>query len=438
MKKNILRTVIALLAATMMVGCGSSNDEEDGPVTVTSPEDPTATPESPETPKTPATLALTDAEQQLVLGSNDFAFNLFREARDDEHSLVLSPLSITCDLGMLLNGATGETLEQILRTLCFESRDDVNNFCYKMKNLATILDEQTKVLMANTIFVNRDRGYELLQSFTSLAAAFYDADLQTRSFGDGKTLDAINQWASDHTEGMIEKVLSEEEFHPSSISYLLNALYFKGIWTTKFDKEQTKSEQFGSDGSEKEPTYKPMMHQKGPFFYSDDDNCQMLQMPYGNGSFLMTILLPSKGTNIGSVLQGLTQQRWQQMTRQMRPYPVDVKFPSFESSTNLNLVDVMMKLGMTNAFMQDKAEFPLFCTSPEPVFISLMKQVAKIKLDEEGTEASAVTVIGMADSAGPGSEVPEVKTFYADRPFLYVISEQSSGVIFFIGQYMGD
>lgn len=377
---------------------------------------------------TPKSISLTSDQQGLVVSNNNFAFNLFRKARKDEN-MILSPLSITYALGMLNNGAAGETLQQINTVLGFgdAGADAINDFCRKMLSEAPVLDELTKVMISNTIFFNKAKGYVLKDAFVEKANQYYDAVPESRNFGDGQTLDVINKWANDHTEGMIPQILKEDEFDADAVSYLLNALYFKGTWTLKFDEAETKAEQFGQEEV-------PMMHLENNLPYMDDTDCQVLALPYGNGAYQMTILLPHEGKTVNDVLQGMTAEKWKQY-KWMDEAVVDVKLPRFESMTELNLNDIMSALGMPNAFVYGIAEFPDFCNK-EDIYISLMKQVAKIEVNEAGTEAAAVTIIGVKDWAGP-EEPPHVK-FHANRPFLYIISEQSTGSIFFIGQYMGN
>ena len=214
------------------------------------------------------------------------------------------------------------------------------------------------------------------------------------------------------------------------MSYLLNAIYFKGAWAHKFNKSDTKDEDFEGAASKV-----PMMHQKTSLLYTDNDVCQALQLPYGNSAYRMTVLLPREGKSIDDVLQTLTAEKWDhEYCDRMVSVDADVKLPRFESNTDMGLNAVMSALGMPLAFDADRAEFPNFCSVP--TFIGMMKQVARIKLNEEGTEAAAVTVIGMYTTYVGPSE-PQQVVFHANRPFLYVISELSTGAIFFIGQYMG-
>ena len=439
MKKRTMWVAIALImmATAALTGCSSDIDNQE------------LTPEiGPVVP--PTTMNLTRAEQEMVDQSNEFSFNLFRMATmegesgpcfEPPKSVILSPISITYALGMLNNGAAGETLAQINKVLGFEKAgaDSINAFCYKMLNMVSSnTDPLTKVMIANNIYVNKI--YELNPYFVQKAETFYNAHPETRDFNDGKTVDVINQWASDHTEQMIDKVLDDQTFDPSAVSYLLNAIYFKGTWTYKFDKAETKDEVFDHPGWTEELMYRPMMHQQAEFEYAENDDFQALRLPFGSKrnddalpgcSFVMTVLLPKAQANVLPMVP--TAQEWQQLNQKMQITKADVKLPRFENDTDIDLKPIMTKLGMPDAFDLYKADFPYFCNTE--VFISLMKQVAKIKLDEEGTEAAAVTVIAVNEKASISG--PNYLIFHANHPFLYVISEQQTGAIFFIGQYTG-
>lgn len=374
----------------------------------------------------PQQIELTEAERQLIAGNNDFAFQLFRRGRE-EASCIMSPLSVTYALGMMNNGAAGQTQQEINQVLGFGEAcaDGINQFCRKMLTNAPTLDKETTAEIANTLYVNSSKDYQLQQSFVDKADTYYDAQPEARDFYDGVTRNVINQWANDHTHGMIPKVFpNEESFNPDANSYLLNAIYFKGVWASKFDKANTRDESF-NDG-----TTVPMMRQESEFYYAENDLCQTLQLPYGNGAYLMTVFLPREGKTIADVLATMDGHNWQ--VKNTECCLVNLKLPCFKTETDLRLVPIMKDLGMPTAFTDD-AEFPNF--GNRPVFISNMFQKAVIDLDEEGTKAAAVTVIEVAESE---PEPPVVKDFHANRPFFYIISEQSTGIIFFIGQYAGN
>jgi serine protease inhibitor len=373
-------------------------------------------------------------EDELVKSNNDFAFRLFREARNDKN-MVLSPLSITYALGMLNNGATGQTLEEINKTLGFGSplagalgADGINQFCHNLMQRSSTLDKDTKVMIANNIYVNEALDCNLLPEFVEKAESYYNATPESLDFFDDKTLDIINQWASDNTEGMIEEALHEEEFNPMTLSYLLNALYFKAEWTLQFMPEMTMPMAFNGGSSEVQ-----MMTQDQDFLYAENDLYQSIILPYGNKAYQMTVFLPQKGKTVSDVLQKMNGADWN--ADNYEHYQVHLQLPRFESTTDVRLEDIMSALGMPSAFNPATAHFENFCDS-EGVFIDMMKQVAKINVNESGTEASAVTIIGIGKSSPPSN--PNTAEFIANRPFLYVISERDSGVIYFMGQFMGD
>ena len=243
------------------------------------------------------------------------------------------------------------------------------------------------------------------------------------------TRDVINQWSSDHTEGMVKQILTEDDFNEDAVSYLLNALYFKGPWATKFDPNNTEVESFNG-GEMVSMMHIPRSGFMGgaEFAYTSNDLYQAIKLPYGNKAYLMTVILPQEDKTIADVLDQMDGQNWQFSGRSTI---VDLKLPRFETEASIDLKPVMSALGMPTAFNSDLADFSYFCNVP--TYIGLMKQVAKIKVCEDGTEAAAVTVIG-SEATG----MPDVADFHATRPFIYIISERSTGIIFFIGQYMGD
>ena len=440
MKKQTLWVAIALMMGAAMTGCSSDNNDEPQLADDGLPVANNLADEDDDTDDLIYDvdyIQLSMKQRDLVSGSNQFAFRLLQQTRAENDNagknLILSPLSITYALGMLNNGAAGETQQQISQVLGFGDTglDDINAFCRKMLDEAPRLDSLTKVRIANTIYMNQP--YVLLPAFVEAAHTYYEAEPETRDFHDGQTLDVINQWASDHTKGMIKEVLNENTFNPDAVSYLLNATYFKGTWSQKFEAADTRDEVFTSYNKSLQQV--PMMHMEDTLNYREDDLCQALTMTYGRGLYQMTVLLPREGKTLEDVVRGL-EARWTDYSHGSNAI-VDVKLPRFEANTDVDLKEIMSALGMPRAFDGDLAEFPYFCNTP--TYIDLMKQVARIKVNEAGSEAAAVTVIGQFTSADPGYEptLPHY-VFHADRPFLYVISEHFSRAIFFVGQYVGE
>jgi serpin B len=384
----------------------------------------------------PTTISLTDEERAFVTNNNDFAFNMFRRARDHE-SMLLSPLSITYALGMLNNGATGETQREINEVLGCSDISVVNTFCQKLLAGTATLDSKTKVMIANNIYFNESHGLQLAPSFVEKAATFYGATPEVFSFNED-TRNIINQWASEKTEGMIPEVLHENEFDTNALSYLLNALYFKSKWSDVFDVRNTEPDDFLNESGTRQTVM--MMDQTSWFNYTENSVYQSVILPYGNGAYQMTIFLPLRDKSVSDVLEYIDGHDWNGDDYMEKK--VWLRMPRFETKTDMNLIDLMKSLGMQRAFDKQTAQFDSLCDylpDSDNIYVNLMKQAAKVKVTEDGTEAAAVTVIGVGLLGSvPGCEYEDPVPFFADHPYLYVISEKSTGAILFMGQYMGD
>ena len=377
----------------------------------------------------PGTVKLTAAQQAQVENSNEFAWKFFKEvSKGEQEDVFVSPLSVTYALGMLSNGAVGDTQKEILEGLEFRSGkvDDVNSLCHQLMIESPKLDKSTQISMANAVVANKK--IQLQPTFQSVVKKQYDALVVSKDFGSPATLSFINQWASDHTQGMVPKIL--ERINPDGVSYLLNALYFKGIWYRQFDKKHTKKEAFTkADGTKSQVQ---MMHQKERFFAAENDNYQTVVLPYGNGSYEMVVLLPREGKELSSLLQTMDAKKWKDNLKNTYSSKVDLKLPRFTSAYNRELNDVLKLLGMNAMFDSSKAN--LTKMSAVSSFVSMVLQKAKIEVDEEGSKAAAVTVVDTAPTAvAPSKPI----LFHANRPFMYAIVEHSTGTIFFMGTYQG-
>lgn len=344
-------------------------------------------------------VSLSDEEQTLVMSVNDLGFNLFRKVGADE-SILLSPLGMTYALGLINNGAGGKTRTQINQVLGCDDKKAANNnkFCRKMLTETPKLDKLATIDISNEF--TSHKNIQPKPAFKEVAKDSYDT-----------------------------KFMASES---DQLKFtLVNTINFKGIWTDKFPKAYTQDEMFkGEDG--KEQTV-PMMNQTRQFFYTENDLCQTLCLPYSNGAYQMIVLLPKEGKTVKEVAQSLTADSWEKMYDQMRRVRVDVKLPRFESESEVNLTGIMSAL-MPNAFNMKKADFSnLFDLES---CIKMIKQKGRIKVDETGTEAWVATAL-QGRIAGLDFTKPETIVFHATHPFLYFIREWSTSTIFFIGQYMG-
>ena len=391
-------------------------------------------------------IQLTEAQRVFANDNNRFTLNFLKtvnEADQSGKSFIYSPLSITYVLGMVNDAATGETERELEQTLGFHEGGikAVNDYCKKLIEGLPKVDEMVTLNIANAIFVNKD--YTLKEQFQQDMQTYYDAKAETLDFSSPQTLNHINGWCNEKTNGMIPTILYEVD--PDMVSYLLNAIYFKADWASKFDQKNTKEETFTT---EKGSTTLPMMHQNVLISYLKTNTYSAVILPYGSSLWNMTILLPEKGKTTDDIINEVTQSSilnnpgWCETGGNFfKGYEVDLKLPRYETDSDTDkleggLVRLMQKMGIKLAFDSYYAEIPNMCD--RPVYIDMMRQKAKIKVNEEGSEAAAVTVAGIQtlSMAHEPIEYPKA-TFHANRPFVYVIREASSGVILFVGKFTG-
>lgn len=392
-----------------------------------------------EEPKERKDIALTRSQIQLVSSGNTLACNMLKIiASQHSESFIFSPISLEYALAMVNNGAAGETENQIRDVIGFGDRSvkEVNEFYkYLTENLLNV-DNTVAMNIANAQVFNTAIGDESKynKDYKNALTGYYNALFEGYDFAkdNKKALSAINSWASKQTEGMINPLL--DELDPYSATLLMNAIYFKGSWADKFDSSFTRKEDFTKGDGAK--TKVDMMNQTSNVSYYFDKNCSAISKTYGNGAFKMTFILPDEGITTAELAKGLDRTALERIIKRKGSEEVIIKIPKFETSFTIELNDMLKSLGMVDAFNPTKADFSSM-SSHLSLYISRVLQKARIKVEEKGTEAAAVTVIDMKlTSAIPSPGEP--LTFYATRPFLYTISEISTGAILFMGQYNGD
>lgn len=378
-------------------------------------------------------LILSDAQHEMVNNNNSFAFSLYNKTMG-MNSRVVSPLSVTYLMSMLANGADGETQQQILATLGWAgegiqqpSLQDINDYSRMLIEKTARLDKAVTVEIANYVAVNKE--FKLNSKFQKSVERDYKAGVESLNFTSPSTLKHINDWCNDRTHGMIPSIINELD--PDAVSYLMNAIYFNGTWKDKFSKEETKQEMFR--GYTRDIQYVDMMHRHGEYFYADGDGYSAVSIPYGNGAFRMTVILPSEGSFLRDVMASMDGGKFQALQRSMEKCNVDLKIPRFTTEVDLPLNDIISALGAPLVF-SSQADFSQFARGD--FYVSKMFQKAKIEVSEEGTKAAAVTAAIMMMSAMRPEKKRNV-VFHADSPFAYIISENSTGSIYFMGQYTG-
>ena len=380
-------------------------------------------------------LILSDAQHEMVNNNNSFAFSLYNKTMG-MNSRVVSPLSVTYLMSMLANGADGETQQQILATLGWAgegiqqpSLQDINDYSRMLIEKTARLDKAVTVEIANYVAVNKE--FKLNSKFQKSVERDYKAGVESLNFTSPSTLKRINDWCNDRTHGMIPSIINELD--PDAVSYLMNAIYFNGTWKDKFSKEETKQEMFR--GYTRDIQYVDMMHRHGEYFYADGDGYSAVSIPYGNGAFRMTVILPTEGSFLRDVMASMDGGKFQALQRSMEKCNVDLKIPRFTTEVDLPLNDIISALGAPLIF-SSQADFNFSQFARGDFYVSKMFQKAKIEVSEEGTKAAAVTAAIMMMSAVRPEKKRNV-VFHADSPFAYIISENSTGSIYFMGQYTG-
>jgi len=252
----------------------------------------------------------------------------------------------------------------------------------------------------------------------------YDAEVRNLDFRNPKSVDIINQWCSDKTNKRITEIISE--INPNARLFLMNALYFKGTWVNSFDKTYTVKEDFTALSGSKSKV--DMMNQEATFNYTEEEDFQLAELPYGNEAFSMVVMLPNEDKTPDDIIAKLNASNWELWNNRLSRNTLRIKLPKFKLEYERDLKDDLKDMGMIVPFNEREADF----TNMGPdLFIGLVKQKTFVEVNEEGTEAAAVTIVGMETNAGPGSyTIP----FHVNRPFIYLIKEKSTGVILFMGK----
>lgn len=385
-------------------------------------------------------VTLNDTQLGYVAAGNNMSFRFLGEIYEGEN-LICSPLSLQYAIAMTANGASGETLQEIIDFLGYgeEGIDALNEYSKALLEQLPAVDLDVTLKVTDALLVNDD--FPLLPAFKNTVEENYYAAVENMDFSDPDQIAArINEWASRNTNGFIDKVLEPSEISAAAVAYIMNALYFKAKWAgdeyyPMFREEATKSEDFHlKDGK----TIKvDMMRNSRYHEYAEMDGFKVLVLPYANGKFNMYVLLPDEN-NIDGLIEKLQTTAWSDILGCLKQdAEVHVKLPKFSIENKYILNDALNGLGVEKAFDPSSAEFDRMFDPKDDYFFWIGKviQKSRISVSEWGTEAASVTIVEMdgATDAGPGSK--EVY-FYADHPFVFVIGEETSGTILFEGVVM--
>lgn len=367
---------------------------------------------------------LSEIEKSVVQSANTFGLTLFREMAADApaENFFMSPFSVSTALSMAVNGAAGQTEQDMLATLGFGALSlvDLNQAYHRLVPTLTGIDPNVIVEIANGIWPAV--GFDVIPDFLHVNQTYYDAEVQTLDFTSPTAPDIINDWISDKTHGKIEDMINELD--PATMMVLANAIYFLGPWLTSFDPDLTVEAPFTlSSGNQ---VNCPMMTTEQELPYYETDGFQAVELPYGNGAFAMTILLPKTTSSVEDVVSHFTPNNWSNWRDALESTEVFVHMPRFEIEYDTQLNDVLTRMGMGIAF-SPQADFTGI-NAAGGLYIDQVLHKAFVEVNEEGTEAAAATVIIFERTS-----IPSKPTIALNRPFIFIIREKSTDTLLFMG-----
>jgi len=375
-------------------------------------------------------------ESALAQSNNAFALDLYAKLREQKGNLFLSPYSISSALAMTYAGARGQTAAQMAKALHFDLAPDRLHAAFS--DLRAALDATGKLAgcelaVANALWAQKD--YPFLKGFLDLARTSYGAGTREVDFANAAEAarQTINRWTAEQTRDRIQDLIPPGELDALTRLVLTNAIYFKGIWDSKFPARGTQDAPFTLLTGEKVEV--PMMHQTGRFEYDQADGVQVLGLPYKGTSLSMVILLPAKTDGLAGIEAALRENKLLAWIGSPKHQEVRVFIPRFKLTASFSLNDALKSLGMTNAFGQGAVDFSGMSGKAD-LFISAVLHKAHVEVNEKGTEAAAATVVKISVGTEMHGTREGPVEFRADHPFLFLIRHNRSGSILFLGRVM--
>jgi serine protease inhibitor len=382
---------------------------------------------SPSSPPTMNQVDGSDVDTRLVAANTRFGFKLLSqilEQNGEPANLMVSPTSVAIALTMTYNGASGTTQQAMAEALELEgmSLEEINQANAALELALENADPEVQLAIANSLWGRE--GVSFNPDFLQRNRDFYSAEVASLDFTNPSAIATINGWVSRNTQEKIPEII--REINPDAALFLINATYFKGNWTTPFNAEQTSDRPFTLlDGSQKQH---PTMSQGGRYDYLENDQFQAVSLPYGESRRLsMYVFLPRESSDLSAFQQNLTAENWETWMSQFGRREGAISLPRFKLEYETQLNDVLEALGMAVAFT-DQANFSGM--SDTPLSISQVKHKTFIEVNEEGTEAAAVTSVEMQTLSAPAVSPFRMTV---DRPFFYAIRDNQTGTILFMG-----
>lgn len=372
-------------------------------------------------------IPLTNKQARMVSSGNEFSFKLLQKVNESESTpknIMVSPLSVHFALAMTANGARNNTLQQMLTALDFDdySVEEFNEYSHDLMNQLTGLDEKVTLSIANSIWYRNT--FQVSQDFLDVNQQYYDAEVHSIDFASASAPGTINDWVNDATRGKIDKIV--DNISEDMVMYLINAIYFYGSWKYEFEKSKTSDMDFTTGtGSIVQAR---MMQNETELRYFGSEDVTIVELPYGRGNFVMDVLLPAYGETTTDLISDLDADQWNAWNEVMGETEVHLYMPKFTFAYEKTLNEMLINMGMSDLFAAGLADL----TGINPgggLVVSEVKHKTFIDVDEEGTEAAAVTSVGVELTSVPAGPV----TVILDRPFVFMIRESTTGAVLFSG-----
>jgi serpin B len=377
-------------------------------------------------PVDPVPITLTTDQVSLIASENSFALDIFRnvvENSTESENIIISPLSISLALSMTLNGSGSTTRTAMLDALRMKglTTDIINNSYKDLTNALLSVDKRVLISIANSVWI--ENNFVVKKPFTDILTNYYTADYKSFNISDPQVPAQVNSWIESKTNGLIKNMI--DQLDPSTVMLLANAIYFKGKWNSQFDKGKTVQGSFYKPAGT--AIQVPMMKQTSEFKIYNGEEFTLAEFPYGQGNFVMDLILPYDQNGIKNTLALINENSLKGWISQMSERNTDLTFPRFKYGYKKELKKTLGDMGMGIAFT-DNADFSNI--SDMATMISFVLHQAFIETNEEGTEAAAATVVGMVTTSMPAG--PFILNI--DHSFLYIIRETTTNSILFMGR----
>ena len=378
-------------------------------------------------PSEPVPINLTGDQVSVIESGNSFAFDIYTKvlkSAGENENVMISPLSISYALSMTVNGADGATRDSIIKALRLNgiTMDALNTSFKDLTSALLSVDQRVLMSIANSVWTEKD--FAVKQSFIEILTEYYNAESKSFDINDASAPDKINAWIEDKTNGLIKNMI--DKLNDNAVMLLINAIYYKGKWSSQFDKSKTAPMPFYKTGGSQAEV--PMMKQENDYKVFEGNGFVLAEFPYGQGNFVMDVILPEAGNNLETIIPLVNDAGFTTWISQMNKRKIDLSLPKFKYGFKIKLKDILTDMGMGIAFY-DGADFSNISDQYD-LLINEVTHQSFIETNEEGTEAAAATVVEIGVTSAP----PSPLVLNLDHPFLYIIRETTTNSIIFMGR----